>query len=160
MMIYDENMSAAVTMKVVADLNPTVVRGVKRDSGSPSVNNGSDISEEGSASGKEEEEEEEEERDEGCGRKEFSVERMRELLIEHFDGLEALLKWLGKLSSLHSLELWDCENLMNLPTLEATQRLTNLRSLRTSGPHLKERCARESRQEWHKIAHIPSIHMF
>ncbi|THF97889.1 hypothetical protein TEA_021899 [Camellia sinensis var. sinensis] len=62
---------------------------------------------------------------------------LRELLIEHFNGLEALPEWLGRLSSLHSLELWDCENLMNLLTLEAMQCLINLRSLRISGcPHL------------------------
>ncbi|KAF5941406.1 hypothetical protein HYC85_019048 [Camellia sinensis] len=83
---------------------------------------------------------------------------LRDLPLRLFDGLEALPEWLGNLSSLHSLDLWYCKNLMNLPTLEAMQCLTNLRSL-TIGvcPLLKERCARESGQEWHKIAHIPNI---
>ncbi|GMP78821.1 hypothetical protein CsSME_00034613 [Camellia sinensis var. sinensis] len=72
---------------------------------------------------------------------------LRDLSLRLFDGLEALPEWLGNVSYL-----------MNLPTLEAMQRLTNLRSL-TIGvfPLLKERCARESGQEWHKIAHIPDI---
>ncbi|KAI8003978.1 putative disease resistance RPP13-like protein 1 [Camellia lanceoleosa] len=83
---------------------------------------------------------------------------LRDLSLVLFDGLEALPEWLGNLSSLHSLQLWGCTNLMNLPTLEAMQRLTNLQSLEIHAcPLLKERCARESGQEWHKIAHIPSI---
>ncbi|KAI8005091.1 putative disease resistance protein RGA3 [Camellia lanceoleosa] len=51
---------------------------------------------------------------------------LRELSILWFRGLEALPGWLGNLSSLHSLELYECQTLMNLPTLEAMQRLTNL----------------------------------
>ncbi|KAL7234631.1 hypothetical protein ACSBR1_018133 [Camellia fascicularis] len=40
-----------------------------------------------------------------------------------------LPEWLGNLSSVRSLELCWCHNLMNLPTMEAMQRLTNLQSL-------------------------------
>ncbi|XP_028117260.1 putative disease resistance protein RGA1 [Camellia sinensis] len=83
---------------------------------------------------------------------------LRDLSILEFKGLETLPEWLGNLSSLHSLVLTGCKNLMNLPTLEAMQRLTNLQSLTIHFCRLlKERCARESGQEWHKIAHIPDI---
>ncbi|THG05830.1 hypothetical protein TEA_009007 [Camellia sinensis var. sinensis] len=83
---------------------------------------------------------------------------LRDLSLQYFYGLETLPEWLGNLSSLHSLHLCWCLDLMNLPSLEAMQRLTNLRSLKIQYcPLMKERCARESGQEWHKIAHIPSI---
>ncbi|KAL7176743.1 hypothetical protein ACSBR2_030148 [Camellia fascicularis] len=83
---------------------------------------------------------------------------LRDLSLVSFTGLEALPEWLGNLSSLHSLELRYCYNLMNLPTLEAMQRLTNLRSLKIQYcPLLEETCARERGKEWHKIAHIPDI---
>ncbi|KAL7176744.1 hypothetical protein ACSBR2_030150 [Camellia fascicularis] len=83
---------------------------------------------------------------------------LSDLSILEFKGLEALPEWLGNLSSLHSLVLAGCKNLMNLPTLEAMQRLTNLQSVTIHFCRLlKERCARESGQEWHKIAHIPDI---
>ncbi|THG23693.1 hypothetical protein TEA_008790 [Camellia sinensis var. sinensis] len=55
---------------------------------------------------------------------------LRDLSLHRFDGLEALPEWLGNLSSLHSLKLYRCKTLMNLPTLEAMQRLTNLQSLK------------------------------
>ncbi|XP_028059310.1 putative disease resistance protein RGA4 [Camellia sinensis] len=83
---------------------------------------------------------------------------LRDLSISQFHGLEALPEWLGNISSLHSLELHRCD--ANLPTQEAMQRLTNLQSLKIYNcPLLEERCARGSGQEWHKIAHIPSIHI-
>ncbi|KAL7234618.1 hypothetical protein ACSBR1_018120 [Camellia fascicularis] len=44
-----------------------------------------------------------------------------------------LPEWLGNLSSVRSLELCWCHNLMNLPTMEAMQRLTNLQSLTIGG---------------------------
>ncbi|THG14087.1 hypothetical protein TEA_009345 [Camellia sinensis var. sinensis] len=43
----------------------------------------------------------------------------RDFSLQHFCGLEALPEWLANLSSLHSLELFDCKNLMYLPTMEA-----------------------------------------
>ncbi|KAF5941414.1 hypothetical protein HYC85_019056 [Camellia sinensis] len=83
---------------------------------------------------------------------------LRDLSLVSFTGLEALPEWLGSLSSLQSLHLRLCLDLMNLPTLQAMQRLTNLRSLKIQYcPLLKERCARERGQEWHKISHIPFI---
>ncbi|THG09418.1 hypothetical protein TEA_028017 [Camellia sinensis var. sinensis] len=83
---------------------------------------------------------------------------LRDLSLRFFYGLEALPEWLGNLSSLHSLKLYRCKILMNLPTLEAMQCLTNLQSMKIYNcPLLKKRCARGSGQEWHKIAHIPFI---
>ncbi|KAL7209044.1 hypothetical protein ACSBR1_030734 [Camellia fascicularis] len=83
---------------------------------------------------------------------------LSDLSIKFFNGLEALPEWLGNLSSLRSLVLVSCKNLMNLPTLEAMQRLTNLQYFGIYDcPLLEERCAWESGQEWHKIAHIRSI---
>ena len=83
---------------------------------------------------------------------------LRHLSIYFFDGLEALPMWLGNLSFVRSLELCWCHYLMNLPTMEAMQHLTNLQSLTIGDcPLLEERCATESGQEWHKIVHTPSI---
>ncbi|KAI8010609.1 putative disease resistance protein RGA3 [Camellia lanceoleosa] len=85
---------------------------------------------------------------------------LRDFSLQHFCGLEALPEWLANLLSFHSLELFDCKNLMYLPTMKAMQHFTNLQSLQIySCPLLKERCAREGGQEWHKIAHIPSINI-
>lgn len=66
--------------------------------------------------------------------------------------MEALPEWLGNLTSLINLHIWDCKNLMRM------QRLTKLETLSISGcPSLAERCAKESGPEWHMISHIPRI---
>ncbi|CAL5348108.1 unnamed protein product [Camellia sinensis] len=54
---------------------------------------------------------------------------LRHLSMSNIHGMEALPEWLGNLSSLYSLELVCCMDLMNLPTMEAMQRLTNLHYL-------------------------------
>ncbi|XP_028117281.1 putative disease resistance protein RGA4 [Camellia sinensis] len=67
--------------------------------------------------------------------------------------------------SLVSLTLLGWKRLKYLP--DQLQHLTTLRDLSISQFHglealpewLEERCARGSGQEWHKIAHIPSIHI-
>ncbi|KAF5942182.1 hypothetical protein HYC85_019824 [Camellia sinensis] len=46
---------------------------------------------------------------------------LRDMSLLSFIGLEALPEWLGNLSSLHSLNIWNCPNLMNLPNMEAMQ---------------------------------------
>ncbi|XP_028117282.1 disease resistance protein RGA2-like [Camellia sinensis] len=85
---------------------------------------------------------------------------LRHLSLSNIHGMEALPEWLGNLSSLYSLELVCCMDLMNLPTMEAMQRLTNLHYLTIYNcPLLYERCAWDSGQERHKIAHIPKIRM-
>ena len=80
---------------------------------------------------------------------------LTELRIDNFDQMEALPEWLGKLSSVRNLYLWDCMNLMYLPTAGAMQHLTELHI--SQCPKLKERCVKGSGAEWLKIAHIPRI---
>ncbi|KAM4105781.1 hypothetical protein ACB094_04G018600 [Castanea mollissima] len=78
------------------------------------------------------------------------------LVIKFFDGIETLPEWLGDLSSLKKLQIGWCNNLMHLPT--TTTRLIKLEELESWGcSKLKERCAKESGEEWLKIAHIPKI---
>ena len=85
---------------------------------------------------------------------------LEELSIYSFDGLEALPEWLCNISSLQGLILNGCKNLMYLPTLHAMQRLNKLESLWIFNcPKLKERCARGSRAEWSKIAHIQDLRL-
>ncbi|XP_062014807.1 uncharacterized protein LOC133731458 [Rosa rugosa] len=51
------------------------------------------------------------------------------LTISSFDEVEALPEWLGSLSSLTVLDIELCHNLKYLPSRQAMQRLTKLRSL-------------------------------
>ncbi|PRQ38783.1 putative leucine-rich repeat domain, L domain-containing protein [Rosa chinensis] len=75
-------------------------------------------------------------------------------------GLEALPEWLGNLTSLESLWLWECENLKYLPTPNAMKNLTKLKSLvGISCPLLKETCTKETGSEWSKISHIPDVRL-
>ncbi|KAK9933141.1 hypothetical protein M0R45_020348 [Rubus argutus] len=76
------------------------------------------------------------------------------LKIYNFGGLESLPEWLGNLESLEKLFLDHCENLKYLPTLEAMQRLTNLKTLYIwRCPLLEERCLTNG-PEWPKISHF------
>ncbi|XP_061992347.1 disease resistance protein RGA2-like [Rosa rugosa] len=82
------------------------------------------------------------------------------LWIVEFSGVEALPEWLGNLTSLENLCIRSCENLKNLPTLQAMQRLTKLKMLDVTGcPLLKENCTKDTGPEWPKIAHIPHINI-
>ena len=68
--------------------------------------------------------------------------------------MEALPDWLGFLSSLQNLSLYDCKKLMYLPILH----LADLNHLHIAFcPNLEKRCADVSGAEWFKIAHIPYI---
>ncbi len=80
---------------------------------------------------------------------------LKELHIEGFDVMEALPKWLGNFSSLQSLSLSKCKNLMDLSTVEAMWSLTKLDIV--SCPKLKERYAKGSGAESSKITHIQDI---
>ncbi|XP_017975319.1 PREDICTED: putative disease resistance protein RGA1 [Theobroma cacao] len=83
---------------------------------------------------------------------------LKSFTIGFFDGMEALPEWLGNLTSLQTLRIAHCNNLMRLPSMEAMERLSKLQRLvihRSS--ILAERCTKESGPEWHKIAHIPCI---
>ncbi|KAI5325482.1 hypothetical protein L3X38_034556 [Prunus dulcis] len=79
------------------------------------------------------------------------------LIINSFDGMEALPEWLGNLASLEFLIIQKCKNLMYLPPLEAMKRLTKLHYIQIYHCSLlKERCNKDSGPEWPKILHIPT----
>ncbi|XP_048420646.1 disease resistance protein RGA2-like isoform X2 [Pyrus x bretschneideri] len=84
------------------------------------------------------------------------------LFISSFEGVETLPEWLGSLTSLTQLYFQDCKNLMNLPSVQAMQRLTKLQTLWINKCHplLEERCRRDSGTDWPKISHIPNITIF
>ncbi|KAB2069499.1 hypothetical protein ES319_A08G098800v1 [Gossypium barbadense] len=78
--------------------------------------------------------------------------------------LKSIPSQLQHIASLKSLELWNfnglwnCNNLMQFPSLDAMKRLSKLQRLEINKcPHLKENCTKESGSEWPKIAHIPNI---
>ncbi|CAN6696320.1 unnamed protein product [Malus baccata var. baccata] len=81
------------------------------------------------------------------------------LSLYDFGGVETLPECLGSLTSLRYLYIRRCENLMNLPSVQAMQRLTKLQTLwiRECHPDLKQRCSRDSGTDWPKISHIPDI---
>ena len=72
--------------------------------------------------------------------------------------MNSLPDWLGNLSSLQELYIYNCKNMMYLPTTQAMRRLIKLEQLSIHEcPKLKERCAEGSGAEWSKIAHIPKF---
>ncbi|KAL6135622.1 hypothetical protein ACLB2K_067849 [Fragaria x ananassa] len=80
------------------------------------------------------------------------------LTIISFEGVETLPEWLGNLASLVKLTIYFCDNLKYLPSLEAMQRLTKLQLLYVFDcPLLKERCTKDSGEEWPKISHIRDL---
>ncbi|CAB4261487.1 unnamed protein product [Prunus armeniaca] len=80
------------------------------------------------------------------------------LEIDSFDGVEALPEWLGNLTSLTTLSISHCKNLVSLPAVEVIQRLTKLQELVIEAcPRLGGRSALKSGPEWHKISLIPRI---
>ncbi|XP_073109658.1 disease resistance protein RGA2-like [Elaeis guineensis] len=81
------------------------------------------------------------------------------LIIDEADMLTALPEWVGGLTSLYSLRILDIPNLAMLP--DSLQHLTALEELWISNcPQLVRRCEREKGEDWHKIAHIPSINIW
>ncbi|RXH85019.1 hypothetical protein DVH24_041787 [Malus domestica] len=81
--------------------------------------------------------------------------------LHQFDGVDTLPEWLANFTSLTYLLIQNCKNLLNLPSVEAMQRLTKLQTLYISGCHplLKQRCTRDSGTYWPMISHIPDITM-
>ncbi|KAL2348828.1 hypothetical protein Fmac_002828 [Flemingia macrophylla] len=68
----------------------------------------------------------------------------------------SLPDWLGELTSLRELEIWNCSELRSIPS--SIQRLTNLTKLTIEDcPKLKKRCKRETGEDWQYIAHIPQL---
>ncbi|KAL9328438.1 hypothetical protein ACSQ67_003441 [Phaseolus vulgaris] len=70
----------------------------------------------------------------------------------------SLPDWLGDMTSLQKLEIYNCEELRSVPS--SIQRLTNLSSLTMSDcPYLMKRCERETGEDWQYIKHIPEIQL-
>ncbi|TQD75161.1 hypothetical protein C1H46_039301 [Malus baccata] len=88
-----------------------------------------------------------------------SLMHLTELRLYGWPKLKSLPEWLGSLTSLTELFIQDCKNLMNLPSVQAMQRLTKLQTLRIYRCHplLEERCRRDIGTDWPKISHIPNI---
>ncbi|KAL1156587.1 hypothetical protein V6Z11_A08G101700 [Gossypium hirsutum] len=73
--------------------------------------------------------------------------------LQHLASLKSLELW-----NFNGVQLWNCNNLMQFPSLDAMKRLSKLQRLEINKcPHLKENCTKESGSEWPKIAHITNI---
>ncbi|XP_021820764.1 putative disease resistance protein RGA3 [Prunus avium] len=82
---------------------------------------------------------------------------LRELKIWSLPKLASLPEGMGNLKSLQLLWILDCPNLASLP--EGLRCLTSLQRLIIGccPPILKQRCQKETGEDWSKIAHIPNI---
>ncbi|KAK9109138.1 hypothetical protein Sjap_017198 [Stephania japonica] len=76
---------------------------------------------------------------------------LESLQIKCYDALIALPEWLGNLSSLCKLAIYDCRALMDFPSSQQMQRLTSLISVRIKNCPLLSRTLKSDDQEWLKI---------
>ncbi|XP_020216116.2 putative disease resistance protein RGA4 [Cajanus cajan] len=68
----------------------------------------------------------------------------------------SLPEWVGDMTSLNELRIYNCSELRSLPS--SIQRLTNLSHLSIDNcPQLEKRCKRETGKDWQYIAHIPQL---
>ncbi|XP_057735715.1 putative disease resistance protein RGA4 [Arachis stenosperma] len=84
---------------------------------------------------------------------------LSDLTIFDCDKLECLPEQhFGSLSSLRKLSVHNCKGLGSLP--DGVRHLTSLEFLSIKGcPVLKERCKKRRGEDWHKIAHVPRVHL-
>ncbi|KAM3741757.1 hypothetical protein ACB098_07G021000 [Castanea mollissima] len=84
---------------------------------------------------------------------------LSKLKLLHIEELESLPEeWFKNLTSLETLNIWQCPNLTSLP--EGMSHLTSLQRLDITGcPKLKQRCEKENGEDWDKISHIPIVYL-
>ncbi|KAG8382059.1 hypothetical protein BUALT_Bualt05G0037100 [Buddleja alternifolia] len=88
------------------------------------------------------------------------VPSLQSLTLNSLYQLTALPDWLGNFTSLELLILNNCTRLTSLPA--SIQGMTNLRRLLVYGnvhPELQRRCEKQEGEDWHKIAHIPTLYI-
>ncbi|CAA3015444.1 disease resistance RGA3 [Olea europaea subsp. europaea] len=81
----------------------------------------------------------------------YQVQHLTSLkqLTLHGFGIEALPNWIGGMSSLRGLELFNCQKLRHMPSKGEMQRLTHLGRLRVQGcPLLAEWCREKATLSW------------
>ncbi|KAF7815701.1 putative disease resistance protein RGA3 [Senna tora] len=88
-----------------------------------------------------------------------SLHAFKTLRLENCDELECIPEQvLEGLNSLRTLNIAECTSLKCLP--EAIQNLTSLESLNIwDCPVLDKRCKEGSGEDWHKIQHIPNVYI-
>ncbi|KAF7809252.1 putative disease resistance protein RGA3 [Senna tora] len=85
------------------------------------------------------------------------ITNLQTLCLFDLPNLSSLPEWLGNLELLKSLFISECPKLMQFPN--SIQYLRNLKILHIHVcPELQRRSEKETGEDWHKIAHVPSIY--
>ncbi|CAK7351357.1 unnamed protein product [Dovyalis caffra] len=93
------------------------------------------------------------------------LQNLKLLKIGWFQELHSLPHGFENLTSLETLEIIECPNLVSLPEeslegLNGLQRLRGLQHLSIRGcPELEKRCESGKGEDWQKISHIPYIYV-